>query len=88
MTETEARTLVLARLAEIAPDAELDTLAGDAVLREELDLDSMDALTLLEDLSAAVGADIPDRDAARLLTLDHLAAYLAALTADAGTTPQ
>ena len=81
MTDQEARTIVLDRLAEIAPDADLGALAGDAVLRDELDLDSMDALALLEELSIAIGEDIPDRDAASLHTVDDLAAYLVARTA-------
>jgi acyl carrier protein len=78
MTQAEARSLVLDRIGAIAPDAALDTLAGDADLREELDLDSMDALTLLEELAAAIGTDIPDRDAARLRTLNDLVAYAVA----------
>jgi acyl carrier protein len=81
MTHSEARALVLDRLAGIAPDADLDGLAPDAPIRDELDLDSMDALTLLEELSAAIGADIPDRAAATLRTLDDLAAYVATATA-------
>ena len=78
MTDQQARAIVLDRLADIAPDADVSALPGDAVLRDELDLDSMDALALLEELSNALGEDIPDRDAAALHTVDDLTAYLVA----------
>jgi acyl carrier protein len=76
VTSEQARAFVLDRLADIAPEADLAGLGGDDVLREELDLDSMDALTLLEELSVATGADISDEDGRALRTLDDIVEYL------------
>jgi acyl carrier protein len=68
---TEAvRTAAPERAGDVA---ELD---GDIDFWEALDLDSIDHLTVMEQLSAAIGADIPDRDLPRLLTLNQLARYV------------
>lgn len=81
MTADAARDLVLRALADVAPEADLDHLPGDRRLQEELDLDSMDFLTVLEAVAEGAGVDIPDRDAARLATLDGAVDYLVAATA-------
>ena len=47
MNEAEASSLVLDVLSGIAPEADFAGLRGNAVLRDELDLDSMDFLTYL-----------------------------------------
>jgi len=78
VTATEARDLVIRLLAEIAPDADASTLEGGDDLQESLDLDSMDLMGLVTAVSEQTGRDIPDRDAARLRTLDDWSAYLAA----------
>jgi acyl carrier protein len=77
MTADTARSLVLRCLSEIAPDADLDALAGDADLRETLDLDSMDMFNLVAAIAEEGGVEIPDRDAGRLTTLDGAVGYLA-----------
>ena len=77
MTAAELRAKVLAALGEIAPEAALDRLAGDAELREELDLDSMDFLRFVQQLAAATGVEVPEADYAKLATLDECVAYLA-----------
>ena len=84
MTDHEARDLVLTGIADVVPGADVAALPGDAVLRDELDMDSMDALSLLEELAAAMGRDIPDRDAAALHTVDDLVANVVAHTVPAG----
>lgn len=78
MTETEARDLFLAALAEIAPEAEGADLAGDRDLTEQLDLDSMDMLNVVTLVAERSGREIPERDYPRLRTLDDAVAYLTA----------
>ena len=78
MTADTARALVLRCLGEIAPDADLDALPGDADLRDTLDLDSMDMFNLVAAIAEEGGVEIPDRDANRLTTLDGAVSYLAA----------
>jgi acyl carrier protein len=78
MTREELRAAALAALGEIAPEADLATLAPDAELRETLDLDSMDFLGFVQRLAAATGVEVPEVDYAKLATLEACVAYLAA----------
>jgi acyl carrier protein len=63
-------------LAAIAPEADLDSVAGNADLRETLDLDSMDFLNFMSGLHDRTGIDIPEADYPKLFTLDGAIAYL------------
>ncbi len=72
----EIQARVFKALRTIAPEAELDTLAPDADLRDALDLDSMDFMNFVIGLSQATGRKIPDADTPRLQTLRSLVAYL------------
>lgn len=76
--EAQARDIVLAALASVAPEADLSTLAPAASLRRELDLDSIDFQNLVIRLGKDARIDIPDRDAPRLATLAACVEYLAA----------
>ena len=78
MSAAELRAAILAALGEIAPEAELDRLAGDAPLRDALDLDSIDFLRFLQRLAAATGVEVPEADYARVATLDACSAYFGA----------
>lgn len=69
-TREEVRTAALGTLARIAPEADLETLADEADLRRELDLDSVDFQNFLIGLSQSVAAEIPAREAATLTSLD------------------
>jgi acyl carrier protein len=48
--------------------------------RDWVDLDSADWLNFLVAVHEKLGVDIPDTEAAKLRTLDHLVAYCAAAT--------
>jgi acyl carrier protein len=76
MDDTTLRQTVLATLHRIAPEIEPEELLPARPLRDQVDLDSMDWLNFLQALHAALGVDIPERDYAKLVTLDDLAAYL------------
>ncbi len=78
MTEPEAREMVLAALAEIAPEADGAVLDGDVELTEQLDLDSMDFLNFITALSERTGREIPELEYPDLRTLDDAVAYLVA----------
>jgi len=62
----------------VAPEADLSTLRPDRPLREQLDLDSFDLLTVLIRVRAEFGVDVPEADYGRLRTVDDTVAYLAA----------
>lgn len=78
MTSDAIRAKVLAALAAVAPELEPDQLAPGAVLRDALDIDSMDALNFLVGLAKAFEIDIPEADYRKLATLDAIVAYVAA----------
>jgi acyl carrier protein len=81
MNTEQARAAVVGVLGRIAPEADLAQVAGDADFRDELDLDSMDFLSLVEGLKDATGVDVPESDYEQVQTLDGLLAYLAARAA-------
>ena len=78
MKPTELRPLVLAELRKIAPELEEGDVVPDRLLRDQVDLDSMDWLNFLVALHGRLGVDIPEADYRKLVTLDDLLAYLAA----------
>ncbi len=78
MTREEIRATALRVLGEIAPEADLASLAPDIGLRDQLDLDSMDILNFVVGLHAALGVEIPESDYPKLATLDGCVDYLAA----------
>ena len=77
----DARTAVIASLATVAPEADLDRLAPDADLRDELDLDSMDFLNFVVGVHDRTGVEVPDRDYPQLLTLAACIHYVDAALA-------
>lgn len=76
MTREEIRKLIVDLLSGIAPEADFDMLADDVELREELDIDSMDFLNFITALHEATGMDIPEKDYAKLETLEEIVSYL------------
>jgi acyl carrier protein len=78
MDDTTLRQTVLATLQRIAPEIEPEALLPAKPLRDQVDLDSMDWLNFLQALHAALGVEIPERDYAKLVTLDDLVAYFGA----------
>ena len=78
MTRAELRKTVLQVLGDIAPEADLAALEGGVSFRDQIDLDSMDALNFVIGLHAALGVDIPEADYPRLATLDACVEYLEA----------
>lgn len=78
MNETEIREVVLRILGEIAPEADLQALATDQPVQEQLDIDSMDSLNFFVGLAEATGVEVPERDYPKLQTVDECVAYVAA----------
>ncbi|MCC5859658.1 MAG: acyl carrier protein [Ectothiorhodospiraceae bacterium] len=76
MNRDELRAIILEELSAIAPDIDTDTLNDQARLRDEYDLDSMDALNLLTALHKRLAVNIPEADYARMHSLSQLLDYL------------
>ena len=77
MTPEQARHAVLDAIAEVAPEADPGSLDPDVELFAQVDLDSMDFLTVLEILHERTGVEIPESDYGALGTIARASAYLA-----------
>jgi acyl carrier protein len=77
MSEAEIRSLFLAALCDVAPEADLAQLDPRADLREELEIDSMDLLNVAIGVHQRSGVEIPEADYPKLATLESAVAYLA-----------
>jgi acyl carrier protein len=77
MDDADLRATVLRVLGEVAPEVDLTAVDASEDLREQLDLDSMDVLNLAIGLFQATGIEVPERDYARIVTVDGCVAYLA-----------
>ena len=84
---TDIETALADALGGIAPEADLSTVNRRAVLREELDLDSMDLLAVYTALSEKLGVDLPESDYPAMATLDGLIATLSRKVAARGAPP-
>ena len=65
---------ILEDVAEISPD----DVNENRVLMDELDLSSMEVLTVVADLEETVGLRIPEKELRNFVTIRDLADYLAA----------
>jgi len=78
MNQDEVRKQVLAELMRIAPELEEGEVVPGKLLREQVDLDSMDWLNFLVALHERFKVESPEADYAKLGTLDQVTAYLQA----------
>ncbi|MBP2478844.1 plasmid stability protein [Crossiella equi] len=76
MTPDEAREIVRRALLTVAPEADLDALAPEADLREELDLDSMDFQAYAAELGRQSGRPVSEDDQRRLATFSGSVEFL------------
>ena len=63
---------ILEDVAEISPE----DVSEDSVLMDDLDLSSMEILTIVADLEEAFGLRIPERELRSFVTISDLADYL------------
>ena len=77
MTDAQLQETLFTIIQQIAPEADLSTLAPDDDMRDALSIDSFDHLNILIGLNDAIGVDIPESDAGQLTTVAALVQYLA-----------
>lgn len=78
MTRDDARTLIADCLRGIAPEVDLDEADPASPMADELDLDSMDLMSLYQALHDRTGLELPESDYQQLATLDGAVDYLVA----------
>lgn len=76
MTPHDIRQELLSVLLAIAPEVEPDELSDEALLRDQVDLDSMDWLNFLVGVHRRFHVEIPEADYQKLRTLADLIRYV------------
>ena len=76
MNTTDIRGAVLSVLTSIAPEVDADDITDDELLRDQVDLDSMDWLNFLIGIHKRLKVDIPESDYASLRTLADVVRYV------------
>lgn len=76
MTGEELRAAVLAALGDVAPEADPARLDPKALLRDALEIDSMDFLRFVVALHRRTGVEVPEADYPKLASVDACVAYL------------
>jgi acyl carrier protein len=77
MTAVDMQKTIFEVLATIAPEADPSDIDPNANLQDELDIDSIDFLNFMMGLHKKTGVDIPEKDYAKVSTLNDCISYLA-----------
>ncbi len=76
MNTSDLEAILRAELHRIAPEIEIDDIDKDAELRDEMDIDSMDFLTLVTALGKRLNLEMPEADYPQMNTFNDLLGYL------------
>lgn len=85
MNPQDAGAQVRHALLQVVPDADLAHLSDDEPLRDALELDSLDFLSFVEQLSAATKVRIEEDDYPRLTTVGGCVDFLSSASTTPGT---
>ena len=77
MTREDIRAIVVEELKRVAPELDPAGLDPDALVRDQVEMDSLDLLNFLTAIHRRLGVDVPERDYGELATLARTEAYLA-----------
>ena len=78
MASNDVREEVISVLTRIAPELDPSELSDDALLRDQVDLDSMDWLNFLVGVHKRLHVEVAERDYASLRTLADVVRYVEA----------
>lgn len=76
MDHDQATAALIESLRHVAPEIDLAEVDHDRPMAEELELDSMDFLSLVTELHERTGVQIPESDYPRVQTVSDLLGYL------------
>ena len=82
MTRDQVRQAIIDILEDIAPDEDVSSIKDDAILREQIDLDSMDFLDIVMELRKRFNIEVPESDYQELASMDSCIQYLQPLLKD------
>jgi acyl carrier protein len=78
VNESELRQLIIGVMNASVPGIDASVLEGDDEIGPTLDIDSFDQLQIQAGLNEKLGVEIPEKEYARLKTLNQLVAYFRA----------
>ncbi len=78
MNESELRQLIIGVMNASVPGIDASVLKGDDEIGPTLDIDSFDQLQIQAGLNEKLSVEIPEKEYARLKTLNQLVAYFSA----------
>jgi acyl carrier protein len=78
MSHPDIHNLILTKLSELAPEADLASMDPTSDIREELDIDSFDFVRFITGLCEILKLDVPEEDYMKLTTLRGAEHYLRA----------
>jgi acyl carrier protein len=76
MSRDEVRKALIDSILDVAPEADFVQIRPDRPVRGQIDIDSFDFLTILENLHKKIGVDVPESDYGKMMTLDGSVDYL------------
>lgn len=76
MNKEEIKVEIKNIISEIAPDEDLSALTDDGVIREQINLDSMDFLDIIMELRKRHKVNVPEADYGHFVSLGSSAEYL------------
>ena len=76
MNRADIKRAVGEAIAKYAPEADSLVLPENAVIREELDLDSMDFLNVITERHKTLQVDVPESDYGKMATMRSCVDYL------------
>lgn len=75
LNRDEAKAVLEACILSVAPEADMNGVRADRSLRDQLEIDSFDFLTLLTHLHEKTGINVPEADYGKLVTLNGMIEY-------------
>lgn len=75
MTPEEIKETIIKEILQVAPDIDKEEIKPGENIQRSLEIDSFDFLKILTALSEKLGVEVPEKDYAKVDTLEHMAAY-------------
>lgn len=77
MTQEQIKRAIIDQILEIAPDIDEGDIIPDKNIQRSLEIDSFDFLKILTALNDILGVEVPEKDYAKVDTLEHMTQYFA-----------
>lgn len=76
ISRDQVREALIDSILAVAPEANFAEVRPDRPVRDQLDIDSFDFLTILQHLHEKIGVNVQEADYGKMITLDGSVDYL------------